>query len=258
MVPAVLWLEATNTRRQGRATRGGQYAENQATVSRRPRRQHPAHARDQGGAGEAREGRDQRADLKEGRGPGNPEGHQEAGGGRAARPRPTASIRRSWWHFDFYGMPRQRRNLRARPRHPVPGRADQAALRQVTGKIGFSNHPMLEHFKFVKQHTKLMPKMCIPSPTCCISGSSRTQSSKSVYADRDAIFADLRRPISKAVKAFYDAGCRYLQFDDTAWAYLCSQVEMKKATRARHRRRPSAGDLHPRASTRRSRPSPPT
>ena len=31
------------------------------------------------------------------------------------------------------------------------------------------------------------------------------------------------------VKAFYDAGCRYLQFDDTAWAYLCSDVEMKKA-----------------------------
>ena len=33
----------------------------------------------------------------------------------------------------------------------------------------------------------------------------------------------------KAIKAFYDAGCRYLQFDDTAWAYLCSQEELKKA-----------------------------
>ena len=47
-----------------------------------------------------------------------------------------------------------------------------------------------------------------------------------------------------AIKAFYDAGCRYLQFDDTAWAYLCSQVEMKKAKRARPRRRSSAGNLH--------------
>ena len=25
---------------------------------------------------------------------------------------------------------------------------------KVTGKIGFSNHPMIEHFKFLKQHTK--------------------------------------------------------------------------------------------------------
>jgi 5-methyltetrahydropteroyltriglutamate--homocysteine methyltransferase len=31
------------------------------------------------------------------------------------------------------------------------------------------------------------------------------------------------------VRAFYDAGCRYLQFDDTAWAYLCSDIELKKA-----------------------------
>jgi hypothetical protein len=31
-----------------------------------------------------------------------------------------------FWHFDFYDGTRQRRDLRARPRHPVPGRADQA------------------------------------------------------------------------------------------------------------------------------------
>jgi 5-methyltetrahydropteroyltriglutamate--homocysteine methyltransferase len=37
------------------------------------------------------------------------------------------------------------------------------------------------------------------------------------------------RPTRKAVKAFYDAGCRYLQFDDTIWAYLCSQEERAQA-----------------------------
>ncbi len=37
------------------------------------------------------------------------------------------------------------------------------------------------------------------------------------------------RPIARAVKAFYDAGCRYLQFDDTVWAYLCSQDELRKS-----------------------------
>ena len=50
-----------------------------------------------------------------------------------------------------------------------------------------------------------------------------------VLSDRDAIFDDLAATYRKAVKSFYDAGCRYLQFDDTAWAYLCSDVEMKKA-----------------------------
>ena len=31
------------------------------------------------------------------------------------------------------------------------------------------------------------------------------------------------------MKAFYEAGCRYLQFDDTVWAYLCSQKELELA-----------------------------
>ena len=35
------------------------------------------------------------------------------------------------------------------------------------------------------------------------------------------------------MKAFYDAGCRYLQFDDTVWAYLCSQDELEQARRQR-------------------------
>jgi 5-methyltetrahydropteroyltriglutamate--homocysteine methyltransferase len=52
---------------------------------------------------------------------------------------------------------------------------------------------------------------------------------KSAYPSRDAIFDDLAVAYQKAVRAFYDAGCRYLQFDDTAWAYLCSQDELKKA-----------------------------
>ncbi len=49
------------------------------------------------------------------------------------------------------------------------------------------------------------------------------------YADRDAIFDDLAKTYKQAVHGFYDAGCRYLQFDDTAWAYLCSPAELKKA-----------------------------
>ena len=41
-----------------------------------------------------------------------------------------------------------------------------------------------------------------------------------------------RRPrpgLPRRGAAFYDAGARYLQFDDTAWAYLCSDVELEKA-----------------------------
>ena len=100
---------------------------------------------------------------------------------------------------------------------------------KVTGKIGFSNNPMVEHFKFLKAHTKVTPKMTIPSPSVMHFRLEPGAVAKSAYPDRDAIFDDLAMAYQKAIKAFYEAGCRYLQFDDTAWAYLCSQEELKKA-----------------------------
>ncbi len=138
-------------------------------------------------------------------------------------------FRRSWWHFDFFGMLDgvdiyeldhgiQFQGVQTKPR----------SIR-VTGKIGFSNHPMLEHFKFLKAHARVVPKMTIPSPTVMHFRLEPGAVAKNAYPDRDAIFDDLAAAYQKAVRAFYDAGCRYLQFDDTAWAYLCSKEELKKA-----------------------------
>jgi 5-methyltetrahydropteroyltriglutamate--homocysteine methyltransferase len=100
---------------------------------------------------------------------------------------------------------------------------------RVIGKIDFSNHPMLEHFKFLKAHTKVTPKMCIPAPGTMHFRLEPDAVSKDFYPSRDAIFDDLASAYQKAIRAFYDAGCRYLQFDDTAWAYLCSDAELQKA-----------------------------
>jgi 5-methyltetrahydropteroyltriglutamate--homocysteine methyltransferase len=138
-------------------------------------------------------------------------------------------FRRSWWHFDFFDLLDgveirevdhgiQFQGVQTKHRTPV-----------ITGKIGFSNHPMLEHFKFLKAHTKVTPKMCIPSPAILHFRLEPDAIATKEYADRDAIFDDLAKTYRQAVHAFYDAGCRYLQFDDTAWAYLCSPAELKKA-----------------------------
>ena len=42
-----------------------------------------------------------------------------------------------------------------------------------------------------------------------------------LYPDMDAFYADLGAAYNKAVHAFYDNGCRYLQLDDISFAYLC-------------------------------------
>ena len=42
-----------------------------------------------------------------------------------------------------------------------------------------------------------------------------------VYPEMDTFYADLGAAYKKAVQAFYQAGCRYLQLDDISFAYLC-------------------------------------
>ena len=137
--------------------------------------------------------------------------------------------RRSWWHFDFFGMLDGVEIYEAGHGIQFQGIQTKPLSIRVIGKIGFSNHPMLEHFRFLKAHTKVMPKMTIPSPSVLHFRLEPGAVSTDAYPSRDAIFDDLGAAYQKAVRAFYDAGCRYLQFDDTAWAYLCSDVELKKA-----------------------------
>ena len=137
--------------------------------------------------------------------------------------------RRSWWHFDFFGMLEGVEIYELDHGIQFQGVQTKPLSIRVKGKIGFGHHPMVEHFKYLKAHTKVTPKMCIPSPTVMHFRLEPGAVAKGAYADRDAIFDDLAGAYQQAIRAFYDAGCRYLQFDDTAWAYLCSQVEMQKA-----------------------------
>jgi 5-methyltetrahydropteroyltriglutamate--homocysteine methyltransferase len=138
-------------------------------------------------------------------------------------------FRRSWWHYDFFGM-LDGMELYDMD-HGIQFQGVQTKFQgiRVTGKLGFSKHPMLEHFKFLKANTKVTPKMTIPSPSVLHFRLEPNAVNTSLYKDRNDIFEDLGKAYQQAVKGFYDAGCRYLQFDDTAWAYLCSKEEMRKA-----------------------------
>lgn len=138
-------------------------------------------------------------------------------------------FRRSWWHFDFLGMLDGVDLYETDQGIQFRGIQTKAQSLRIKGKLGFSNHPMLEHFKFVKAHTKVTPKMTIPAPPVLHFRLAKGGIDQKIYPDMDGFFHDLGQAYKTAVKAFYDAGCRYLQFDDTVWAYLCSQEELKKA-----------------------------
>ena len=90
---------------------------------------------------------------------------------------------------------------------------------------------MVEHFRFLKSVATATPKMTIPSLRCCTSAADGRRSARRL-SGLDAFFADTAEAYRKAIQAFYEAGCRYIQLDDTVWAYLCSETE-KQAVRDR-------------------------
>jgi 5-methyltetrahydropteroyltriglutamate--homocysteine methyltransferase len=138
-------------------------------------------------------------------------------------------FRRSWWHFDFFDMLDGVEIIEVDHGIQFHGVQTKHRTPRIVGKLGFSGHPMLDHFKFLKAHTRVTPKMTIPSPAILHFRLEPEAITTKDYADRDAVFDDLANTYKQAIRAFYDAGCRYLQFDDTAWAYLCSQAELNKA-----------------------------
>ena len=131
-------------------------------------------------------------------------------------------IRRSFWHYDFMGgltgLDLEERDegvqfagVKLRPIFPT-----------ITSKLDFpDDHPMIEHYKFVAENTKVQPKISIPGPSCCHFRTDPKDIAPAEYKDLDVLFADLAKTYAKAVKAFYAAGCRYLQMDDIFFAYLC-------------------------------------
>jgi 5-methyltetrahydropteroyltriglutamate--homocysteine methyltransferase len=130
-------------------------------------------------------------------------------------------FRRSWWHLDFLW------GLDGIEKHVMDTGIAFAAVTtrnegiKVTGKLGFSGHPMIEHFKFVAAHTKCTPKITIPSPSAIYGRPVATPIDRAVYPRMDAFFDDLGQAYKKAVRGFADAGCRYLQLDEVFIAMLC-------------------------------------
>jgi 5-methyltetrahydropteroyltriglutamate--homocysteine methyltransferase len=130
-------------------------------------------------------------------------------------------FRRSWWHLDFlWGLDGVERYVMDQG-IAFAGVQTRAEGARVTGKLGFSGHPMLAHFKFLAAHTGATPKITIPAPSALYGRSGRGPISQDVYPDLDEFFADLGAAYRKAVRAFADAGCRYLQLDEVFIAMLC-------------------------------------
>ncbi|AYW47612.1 5-methyltetrahydropteroyltriglutamate--homocysteine methyltransferase [Tetragenococcus osmophilus] len=148
-------------------------------------------------------------------------------------------LRRSFWHLDFLEhlngvegyVPEEGYNQQ------FHGKAAPSYNIRVTDRISFNkNHPFLEDFAFLKDKVEndenAIAKTSVPSPNMILrqellanNGSSRI---RQMYPDLSEFYHDLAQTYKDVIKAYYEKGCRYLQFDDTNWAFLADADKRKE------------------------------
>jgi 5-methyltetrahydropteroyltriglutamate--homocysteine methyltransferase len=154
-------------------------------------------------------------------------GKQEAAGLQSIT---DGEYRRISWNIDFL---EQLDNVESyagerKIKFQTSGPQPRQVLLRLTGKLGgYKPHPMIEHFKFLRKHTKRTPKMTIPSPSSLHFRYGRDAVPASLYPAMDFFYRDLAQSYRQVVRAFADAGCRYLQFDEVNLAYLCDPALRK-------------------------------
>jgi 5-methyltetrahydropteroyltriglutamate--homocysteine methyltransferase len=140
-------------------------------------------------------------------------------------------FRRAFWNYDFLGALDGVEAYLGERKIKFQGPNPKPMMLRLTGKLGtFSGHPMLDHFRFVKEHARAMPKMTIPSPSSLHFRYGREAVPAAIYPAMDDFYRDLGQTYAKAVRSFADAGCRYLQFDEVNFAYLCDPKLREQVT----------------------------
>src|SRR5262249_18421366 len=130
--------------------------------------------------------------------------------------------RRASWQTDFLLGLEGVESYYGERKFKFQGAQPRPILLRLKGKLGgFSGHPMIDHFRFLARHAKAAPKMTIPSPSTLHFRYGREAVPEAVYPSMDDFYRDLGTTYRKVVRAFADAGCRYLQLDEVNLAYLC-------------------------------------
>ena len=130
--------------------------------------------------------------------------------------------RRASWQTDFLTALDGVEAYKGERKFKFKGAQPRPILLRLKGKLGrVDGHPMVEHFKFVQANTKATPKITIPSPSTLHFRYGREAVPESIYPTMDEFYRDLGATYRKVVRAFADAGCRYLQLDEVNLAYLC-------------------------------------
>lgn len=144
-------------------------------------------------------------------------------------------FRRTYFHIDFL---EQLEGVETKGGiqvsfHSSAGNVDfSPPVMHVTSRVRHVKPIQEADFKFLQSATKQTPKVTIPSPTMLHFRGGRGAISKDAYPDLNGFYADVATAYRAELKSLANAGCRYVQLDDTNLAYLCDE-KMREGARQR-------------------------
>ena len=145
-------------------------------------------------------------------------------------------FRRTYFHIDFLdqlgGVKTDLPTLISKP----DGTEELAPpVMRVIDKVRHVKDIQRADFEYLKSQVAegMTPKVTIPSPTMLHFRGGRAGISREHYPELDpAFYDDVAKAYGDELQSLFDAGCRYVQMDDTNMAYLCDD-KMREAARQR-------------------------
>ncbi len=145
-------------------------------------------------------------------------------------------FRRTYFHIDFLEqLGGVKTDLPTLVRKPDGTEELAPPVMRVIGKVRHVKDIQRADFEFLKRKVSQTgtPKVTIPSPTMLHFRGGRAGISKEHYPELEPLFYDdVAEAYGEELRSLYNAGCRYVQMDDTNMAYLCDE-KMREAARQR-------------------------
>lgn len=130
-------------------------------------------------------------------------------------------FRRDWWHVDFLTGFAGVESYAAPLVVGFKDTEEQPPMLRVTGRVRRNRPVFVESFRFLQSATTRTAKQTIPAPAMLHMRPGRAGISRNAYPELKEFWWDVTRAYREEIRDLAAAGCRYLQLDDTSFAYLC-------------------------------------
>jgi len=145
-------------------------------------------------------------------------------------------FRRTYFHIDFLDqLGGVKTDIPVTIKRPDGSEELAPPAIRVIDKVRHVKNIQLADFQYLKSQVAagLTPKVTIPSPTMLHFRGGRAGISREAYPELDpAFYDDVAKAYGDELQSLADAGCTYVQMDDTNLAYLCDE-KMREAARQR-------------------------